>query len=83
MKHLTIRSIPDELGRALEREKKRQGRSLNETVKVLLERALGLAPDSHYDNGLGRFAGTWSAKEAAEFEKATAVFERIDDEQWR
>lgn len=83
MRHLTIRQIPPELGRALEREVRRRGQSLNQTVKELLERALGLAPDARYDNGLGRLAGTWSDAEAAEFERATELFERIDEEAWR
>lgn len=83
MKHLTIRQIPAELSRALEREVRRRGQSLNQTVKELLERALGLAPDARYDNGLGRLAGTWSAEDAAEFERATEVFERIDEEDWK
>ncbi len=83
MKHLTIRQIPPDLGRALEREVRRRGQSLNQTVKELLERALGLAPDGRYDNGLGRLAGTWSDEDAAEFDKATEVFERIDEEDWK
>jgi len=33
MKHLTIRDVPQDLARALEKEKRRRGQSLNETVK--------------------------------------------------
>ena len=67
MNHLTIRKIPAGLARALKREVRRRGLSLNETVKQLLERALGLDPDQPLDNGLKRLAGGWSAKELAEF----------------
>lgn len=83
MKHLTIRQIPPELSHALEREVRRRGNSLNQTVKDLLERALGLGPDGRYDNGLGRFAGTWSEGDVAELDAATEIFERIDEEAWR
>ena len=53
MKHLTVRNISADLGRALEREVRHRGKSLNETVKELLSRALGLSADAPYDNGLG------------------------------
>ena len=83
MKHLTVRNIPSDLGRALEREVRRRGESLNETVKQLLERALGLSSDQPYDNGLGKLAGSWSKEDLAEFEKATEPFETIDEEPWK
>lgn len=83
MNHLTIRKIPAELGRALDREVRRRGLSLNETVKQLLERALGLEPGQPADNGLKRLAGGWSQKDLREFERATAMFERIDPEEWK
>ncbi len=84
MKHLTIRDIPADLARALEHEKKRRGQSLNQTMKDLLRRALGLERGGGPpDNGLGRFAGTWSEAEHAEFERNTQFLEAVDDELWR
>jgi hypothetical protein len=84
MKHLTIRDIPPELARGLEAEKKRLGQSLNQTLKDLLRQALGLESTSPpAENGLGRFAGTWSDEELSEFEKNTSVFEAVDPELWR
>ena len=35
-----------------------------------------------YDN-LDHLAGTWSARDAAEFEGATAVFEKVDEDMWK
>lgn len=83
MNHLTIRKIPPELGQALDREVRRRGLSLNETVKQLLERALGLDPEEPPDNGLKRLAGGWSKKDLTEFEKATELFEKVDEAEWR
>lgn len=84
MRHLTIREIPADLARALEREKKRRGLSLNQTLKDLLRRALGLERGSAPpDNGLGRFAGTWSEAELEEFERNTRLFESVDPELWQ
>jgi hypothetical protein len=83
VKQLTIRNVTADLAKALEEERHRRRESTNQTVLDLLKQALGLAPDSRYQNGLARFAGTWSEKDVAEFDKNTAVFEKIDDEMWR
>jgi plasmid stability protein len=82
LKYLTVRNLPADLARALEREKARSGASLNQTVIELLRRALGLA-EIERSNGLAALAGTWSAEDLAEFEAAVADFERIDEELWR
>lgn len=78
---LTIRNVPPDVSEALEREKRRRGESLNQTVIDLLSQGLGVGgPRS---NGLGRLAGRWSEAELEEFERAVAAFEEIDDELWR
>lgn len=82
-RHLTIRDVSSELARALKAEARRRGASLNQTVKDLLAKALGLDSPAEFDNGLSALAGTWSADELAEFEKNTGAFEEIDHELWR
>lgn len=80
MKHLTVRNVPPPVAEALERERRRRGRSLNQTVIELLSQGLGVAvPRS---NGLGRMAGSWSPEEVEEFERAVMPFEEIDPELW-
>ncbi len=83
MKQLTVRRVSAELAKALDEERKRRGKSLNQTVLELLRLALGLSPDSGYDNGLGRLAGTWDEEEFQEFQRHAAAFEQIDEELWR
>lgn len=82
MKYLTVRNLPPDLARALERAKERSGASLNQTVIDLLRRALGLS-EAEPSNGLAALAGAWSEHDLAEFEAAVADFERIDEEVWR
>jgi plasmid stability protein len=82
-RHLTIRDVPSELARALKAEARRRGTSINQTVKDLLRRTLGLDPASGYDNGLGALAGTWTADDLVDFERATSMFEEVDEEIWR
>ena len=83
MTHLTVRNVPSELAEALMAEKTRRGGSLNATVIDLLRRALGVAPDASYDNGLGRHAGDWSEADLQEFEANTGMFQQVDEELWR
>lgn len=81
MKNLTIRGIPDEIAAALEKEKRRRGESLNQTVIDLLSQGLGVG--AARSNGLARLAGTWSDKEYRAFKDATAPLEHVDEELWR
>jgi len=83
MTHLTIRSLPPELGKALDREKRRRGASLNQTVIELLSQGLGVWPSAGRRNGLGRLAGTWSEEEHKAFEESIATVEEVDEELWR
>jgi hypothetical protein len=82
--HLTVRRIPPALASALARERKRRKASLNSTVIGLLNHALGVdATESPRSNGLARLAGTWTSREAAAFDKATAATRQIDEDLWR
>lgn len=80
IKALTIRNLPANLAEALEREKRRRGKSLNQTVIDLLGQGLGAR--GVRSNGLGDLAGGWSEDEFREFERATAQFEAVDEELW-
>ncbi len=62
VKAVTIRNVDEKLGAALEKEKRRRGTSLNETVLADLARALGVLPEEGYSNGLAKLAGTWSTR---------------------
>jgi plasmid stability protein len=81
IKALTIRNLPPGIADALEREKRRRGKSLNQTVIDLLGQGLGAQGER--SNGLGRLAGSWNEEEFDEFERATAPFEGVDEELWR
>jgi hypothetical protein len=81
MKTLTIRNLPPAVAEALEKEKRKRGRSLNQTVIDLLGQGLGV--EVIRSNGLSALAGSWDEDELRRFEEATAMFEEIDEELWR
>ena len=72
--------MPPSLAEALDREKRRRGKSLNQTVIDLLGQGLGA--QGMRSNGLGDLAGGWSKDEFRDFERAIAPFEAIDEELW-
>ena len=82
MKQITIRNVSPHLAKRLDQERAITGKSLNQLLIDLLEKSLGITPDSRFDNGLGELAGTWSDEEHAAFEKNTEIFEQIDEELW-
>ncbi len=82
VKAITIRYVDRRLARALQKEKRRRGTSLNRTVLDLLRHALGVDAEDGRSNGLRELAGTWSEAELAEFEEATAAFGQVDEELW-
>ena len=83
MKTMTIRNVPTELSAALEAEKRRRGLSLNRTVLLLMQEALGVSTGRSRSNGLLRLAGSWSEDEFRNFEQAVAPFAEIDEDLWR
>lgn len=81
MKHLTIRNVTADIAQALGREQRRSRKSLNQTVIDLLRKALGItAPGKEFDNGLGKYAGTWTKEQFEEFERNTAFLNQPDEE---
>lgn len=83
MKVLTIRGVSRRLADALEREKRRRGESLNQTVLAVLSDRLGVGDAGPRRNGLARLSGSWSSDEARQFDEHIASAVPIDDELWR
>ena len=57
--------------------------SLNKTIIAILLKAMGLSSGGRKKRNLDDLSGSWNSSEAEEFEKNTAVFERIDPEIWQ
>lgn len=83
MKNLTVRNVDSSLAKALDRERRRTGNSLNQTVLDLLRGALGISKAGPYTNGLRKLAGGWTESEHDVFEAACQDFEVIDQDLWK
>ena len=87
MKQLTIRGIPEEVEKVIEREAKRKRKSKNKIVVSLLEQATGVKPGKSYGvelyHDLDHLSGVWSVKEAERFEKHLVKQRKIDEDLWK
>lgn len=77
-RQLTIRGVPDEVGRQLRALGEESGKSVNTIVLEILETALG---ESQRRRRLERYA-TWSREDLESFERALKEQRVIDDELW-
>ena len=87
MKAITLRNLPPEIEKAVRKEADRQRTSINKAVISLLEqKAEGhkkRKPRTKEYDDLDSLAGSWTKKEAAEFNKALASQRTIDPELWK
>ncbi len=86
MKAVTLRNIPPELARVVERRSRQTGRSLNRTILEALEESLlhrSKKKDLRLNHDLDWMFGTWTKEEADKFDKALAEQRTIDPELWK
>ncbi len=87
MKQITVRGVPDEIGRKIKKEADRKGLSLNKAFISLLENAAGTKSrgkkrrDLCHD--LDHLSGIWAKEEAETFKKSLGFQRRIDEDLWK
>ena len=77
----TIRAIPDAIDHAVRQRAKREEKSINAVVVEAIARGLELDAKPAVYTDLDDLIGTW--QEDPEFDRAVAVFERIDEDVWK
>ena len=85
MTTMSIRGVDEQVLARLKDQAAKQGSSLNSLVLRLLqgpEKASASSPLQKFDD-LDALAGTWSADDAATFERHTAAFAEVDAALWR
>lgn len=83
MSGITLRKVPAAIEKQLRALARHTGTSLNKTIISLLARAMGMAEGTPKARDLSDLAGTWTEREAREFEENTRAFEQIDESIWR
>lgn len=83
---LTIHSLDPALSGRIASQARRNGKSLNQTVKDALAEHFGLKPTAGRvagDNGIMSLCGTLRHEAAAELRKAVAPFREVNPEDWK
>ncbi len=84
MATMTLRGIDERIATALKEKAKKEGTSVNALMLRLLKESLGMEKKRGVVYAdLDHLAGTWSKEDAVEFDQATAVFEKVDEEMWK
>lgn len=77
----TIRNVPELVDAALRQSARQQGKSLNDVAVEALTRGAGLTETRSRQRDLSDIAGSW--RKDAEFDRALAAQDTIDEELWR
>ena len=84
MRAITLRNIPPEVDRAIQKRVRETG-SINKAVISLLEECIGVQKKKSVRryHDLDKLAGSWSKREADEFDRALAEQRQIDKDMWQ
>ena len=84
MKIITLRGVDDTTAKTLKEKAKKEGMSVNSFLLRLVRESLQIGKQKRtvVYHDLDHLAGTWDGNDVIEFERNTAVFERIDEQLW-
>ena len=85
MSTLTIHALDAVVEKRIRTKAKREGRSLNQTLKELLASSVGCGQQAAADHraDFSEFCGIWSAQESREFKAATSDLEVVSEADWQ
>jgi hypothetical protein len=87
LKQITVRGIPDEIGRIIKKEAEKKGLSINKSFISLLERAAGMKGKEkkrrtlYHD--LDHLSGIWTKEEGETFKRKLELQRKIDEDLWK
>ena len=84
MSSFIIHSLDETTMSLLKQRSKMRNLSLNQTVKEILESALGVRPKEVQDSRdrFLQFCGKWTNEDLEEFNSATSDFSVINEKEW-
>jgi plasmid stability protein len=85
MSTLTIHALEPAVEKRIRSKAKRDGRSLNQTIKELLAASVGVRthPETDHLEDFKEFHGIWNQRDAQDFRATTVDFETIDQADWQ
>ena len=86
MKAITLRNLPPEVTKVIQKRAKEQRTSVNKAVIGLLEESVGARPAAKKKaryHDLDHLAGSWTKEEAEAFDKIIKSLRTIDPDLWK
>jgi len=83
MSQITIRDLAPQVEALVRQRASKEGVSMSRTISEMLAELTGLKPMDKRYRDLSALSGTWSAVEAAEFNRTQEYFGQIDEEVWK
>ena len=85
MKSITIHGVDEPLAELIKSKAQSDGVSVNQTIKRILESALGVKPSQRGSQRgeFEEFCGIWSAADFTEFKQKTKQLRKVDPGDWR
>ncbi len=85
MTTMTLRGVDDTIAALLKERARQEDTSVNTLMLRILRESLGIDKKkrSAVYHDLDSLVGTWSSQESDDFLRATAVFEKVDEDMWK
>lgn len=85
MTTMTLRGVDETIAAVLKEKARQEETSVNAVMLRILRESLGIDKKkrSAVYRDLDSLAGTWSSQESDDFLRATAVFEKVDEDMWK
>lgn len=85
MTTMTLRGVDETIAAVLKEKARQEETSVNAVMLRILRESLGIDKKKRTAvyNDLDSLAGTWSSQESDDFLRATAVFEKVDEDMWK
>lgn len=85
MNTMTIHALDVAVEKRIRAKARRDGKSLNQTLKEILSASVGISsmPAADHRADFAEFCGIWTTQEANDFKAATADLEAVDKADWK
>ncbi|MFC2157552.1 hypothetical protein ACFLT9_06915 [Acidobacteriota bacterium] len=85
MKSITVHGLEEKVYKKIKESAQKKGLSLNKTIKILLEKALGIGGETEINNEeeFREFFNAWSEKDLKEFRSSLKEMDSIDQRDWQ
>ena len=85
MKSITVHGLDESIEALIKKRAKKEGTSLNRTIKKLLKESLGIGTDrsEEHNSDFRDLCGVWARQDQVEFDRNTKALVQVDPRDWQ